>query len=316
MTSSISTSDHLRVQNTISHRRWLLWTFVVGFCIVGLVELNYRYGIRCPRHEIDAKILDIEREAGKDFRVALFSDSPTHNPARSFEMAPDVLDLTTTNGPTLLGIKFMLQRIYSGHGTIGEAIIFIRPEFFNADPSRAAPGIFLWFNRDEELAELFRYGAQGYVSYEIYMRNRLDALNIVNLLLTDSRLKKEPFDGRYSLERGIVTNRVHTVAPADFGATPQAQKIAHAIVDLCIKHKTRVTFILEPLTVEDHAHVGGSPMDVFFRHLASTSQDVRYVDAYDLGNFSDDAFFDGCHPRANWGKYYLSLVDQKVTRIF
>jgi len=304
------------LHNTSSHLRWLLTTAAFALLLLGLVEGNYRYGVRCPRNEIDAKLLDLERVNGKHFRVVLFSDSMTHNPARSFQMADDVLDLTTTNGPTLLGIKFMLQRLYGAGGSVEDAVVFLRPEFFNFDPAQAVNWIFLYFNREEELAELSQYGTRGYVSYEVYLRNRLDALNFSNYLLTRSRLTKVPFDGQYVLEKGVVADHLKTVDDADFGATATAQRIVRTLTALCERNGTRLTYVLEPLTSEDHRRVPGSDFERFFQRLADSSPGVRYLDASNLATFPDEAFFDGVHPRQNWGKYYLAIIDRRVVRLF
>jgi hypothetical protein len=298
------------------HLRWLVTTAAVGAALMGAIEANYRFGFRCPRNEVDAKLRELEQVGKGHFRALLFSDSTTHNAARSYRMSDDVLDLTTTNVPTLLGIKFMLQRFYEAGGTAEQVVVFFRPEFFNGVPALAAPGIFLWFNRSDELAELARYGVTGYVPYEIYMRNRLDALNVTNYFLTRSRLAKIPFDGQYTLERGVVTDHLHNVGDDAYRTTAGSRQLAHSMVELCKLHGTRLTYVLEPLTREDHLAVPGSELEKFLTQLAKDNDGVRYVDGSGLGEFTDEAFFDGFHPRQNWGKYYLTLIDRDVTPLF
>jgi hypothetical protein len=297
-----------------SHAIWLLRTLVVGMVIAGAVEANYRWGFRASTNEVDLRLLALDRPPRRAYRVVLFSDSMTHNPAREYRLADDVLDLTTTNGPTILGIKFMLQRIWGQGMTLENVVIFVRPEFVAWDIPSVPSSIFLWFHRPEEVKELEAWGVRGYAPIDVHLKTRVDALNVFADFMTKSRVRKGRFNPQYRLEEGIVSTRHWTLTERDIVVPPKNAELLREISELCKARGSALTVVLEPMLKVDHQRYKDSSVERLLQGLHAERM-FRFVDASQIVAFKDEAFFDGVHPRTNWGKYYLLAIDRSIVKV-
>lgn len=297
-----------------THTVWLARTLVFALVLFGIVEANYRWGFRAATNEVDLRLRTLERSQRRAYRVALFSDSMTHNPVREYRLAEDVLDLTTTNGPTLLGIKFMLRRIWEADTSLEQAVVFVRPEFVTWDIPAVPSSIFLWFHRADEVHELKSWGVGGYAPIDVYLKTRVDALNVFADFMTKSRVRKGRFDPRFRLEEGMVSTRSSTLTDKECHVPPRNAALLREIAALCAAHHTQLTVVLEPMLAVDYQRYRGSELESLLKQLHAEGA-FRFIDATSFVKFKDDAFFDGVHPRANWGKYYLLEIDRAVAKV-
>jgi hypothetical protein len=309
-----SSTEAVTKERAFGPGTWLFLVLVAVACTLGLIEANYRWGLRAPRDEIDVRLETVRHLSPRHYRAVLLSDSVAHNPIRDYELADDVLDLTTTNGPTLLGAKLMMQRVFRAGASTDEVVLFARPEYLNLDLETVGAGIFLMFNEPQDVKAFEAVGVRGYQPHEIYLKNRLDALNLASYFIVKTRLPKLPFHPGYVLERGLGVVSRPPVPDWAIGAREPNMGILASLGSLCKEHRARLTVVLAPMSSQDHALVVGSPLERRLHELQNAGV-LRYVDSRAIAPLPDEAFFDGAHPRRNWGKYYLVMIDRHVVPI-
>jgi hypothetical protein len=291
-------------------RRSGLWPLVflaaVFAAILALSEWQLqRRGL--ARHREDQVVHQMSQWRGVQARAVILADSVTAGAVYAARPAPGVVPLVTNGYLRLAGQYFILRR-YLEHNSTEYAYLFMLPALVAEDIS------------DEEGGGMVRYTYVDTIFTRPYERQVLDEAGASPRKWSISWFDRlfrswypnhavRPFWGGW-----VRVANEPSVLPPEFGGrvpprlTRQTTYLLREFEKLCQQASVRCVLVQEPTAP------GTERFDMSV--LQAEFPGMRFLDTHDYGTFPREAFFDGLHFEREWGRRYLSFIQQNIAPLF